>query len=157
MKTQINVFPLKHEIVMNAAGTLDLAASKTALNLLVANPGFETSREVLLDLRGVECEMTTADIFEIAACMALPASSPPTTRQIAVLVDTHQHGHLPFNAAQFLELCADNRGLNLRVFENHETANAWLNPELPNDQNFLGTLPRQRPPFPGYPPEIIAS
>jgi hypothetical protein len=127
VKTQIKIFPFKHLIVMDAHGTLDLAASKTALKLLAAAPGFDDSSEVLLDLRDVECELSTTKIFELAEFMALASTGLAAGRRIAVLVGAHQHGHLAFNKAQFLELCADNRGLNVRAFEDSISADEWLN------------------------------
>ena len=146
LKTQIYVFPLKHLIVMNAAGTLDFDASTAALKLLVANPAFDASSEVLLDLRGVECEMSTTDIFDLAEFMALSNAAFAASKRIAVLVDDHRHGHLPFNKAQFLELCTDNRGLNLRAFEDYKTADMWLNSHLPNDAKHVATMPGPMPP-----------
>jgi hypothetical protein len=127
VKAQIKVFPLKHLIAMDAHGTLDLAASIAALKLLAAAPGFEDSSEVLLDLRDVECEMSTTNIFELAEFMALASTGLAAGRRIAVLVGAHRRGHLAFNKAQFLELCADNRGLNVRAFEDPERADEWLN------------------------------
>ena len=127
MKTQIKVFPLKHLLAMDAQGMLDLSASKASLKLLAAAPGFDDSSEVLLDLRDVECELSTTAIFALAEFMALASTGLAAGRRITVLVGAHQHGHLAFNRAQFLEFCADNRGLNMRAFEDANTADAWLN------------------------------
>jgi hypothetical protein len=149
MKTQIKVYPLKHLIVMDASGTLDLEASKAALALLVANPGFNASDEVLLDLRDVECEVSTTDLFEIAELMATSRAGFNTTKRTAVLVENHRNGHLPFNKAQFLELCADNRGLNVHAFEDRRAADEWLSAEPSSDGKFVGTLPKAVPPMLG--------
>ena len=141
MKTQIVVFPLKHLIVMNAAGTMDLAASKAALTQMAATPGYDASSEVLLDLRGVECEMSTTDIFTLAEFMALPGAALTPNKKFAVLVDDHRHGHLPFNKAQFLELCADSTGLSVRAFEDYQTADDWLNADLRDNPQYVTTMP----------------
>ena len=66
-------------------------------------------------------------IFALAEFMALASTGLAAGRRITVLVGAHQHGHLAFNRAQFLEFCADNRGLNMRAFEDANTADAWLN------------------------------
>ncbi len=141
MKTQVKIFPFKHLIVLDADGTMDLAASKAALQLLVTNPGFESSREVLLDLRGVECELSTADIFDVAVFMSHTIAAHHVSPRIAVLVAEHQHGQLAFNKAQFLELCADNRGLNVRAFEDYKEADGWLSSHQADEPRCVTTLP----------------
>ena len=137
MNTQYKVFPLQHLIVMTADGTLDLAASKLALKSIVADPGFDSRSEILLDLRDAKCVMSMTDIYQLAEHMAFPYSALPTRKKIAVLINKHSAGHLAFNHAQFLELCADNRGLNVHAFEDYQIADEWLNAELPNDPKRL--------------------
>jgi hypothetical protein len=144
MKTPINLFPLKKLMVTNTAGTLNLAVSKAALKLRVANTKFEAGSEVLMDFREVACEMTTTDIFEFAALMAHSTVALTAGKRIAVLVDDHRHGHLPFNLAQFRELCADNRILNVHAFEDARAADEWLNPQAPSDPAYITTMPRAK-------------
>jgi hypothetical protein len=138
MKTQNKSFPLKHLMVVTADGTLDLAASKAALKSLAADPNFDSRCEVLLDIRGVECALSVTDIFAIAEHMASPHPALPTGKKIAVLVDGHWAGNTPLDHAQFLELCADNRGLNVRAFEDYQKADDWLTAELPDDPRDIG-------------------
>jgi hypothetical protein len=129
MKTQNKAFPLKHLMVMTATGTLDLNASKAALKSLIADPGFDARSEVLLDLRDVECAMSVTDIYELAVYMAAPNPALPTYKKIAVLVA----GHLAFDHARFLEMCGGNRGLKIGAFVDYESADEWLNADLPAD------------------------
>jgi hypothetical protein len=136
MKTHKHAFPLKHLMVMTATGTLDLDASKVALKSIVADPNFDEQYEVLLDLRGIECAMSTVHIYELAKYMAFPNPALPTNKKIAVLVD----GNFAFDHAQFLEMCAGNRGLNLRAFESYGKADDWLNAELPDDRHHVVAL-----------------
>jgi hypothetical protein len=129
MKTQNKAFPLKHLIVMNAAGTLDLIASKAALKSLVADPDFDARCEVLLDLRDIDCAMSVTDIYELAVHMASPNPALPTSKKIAVLVA----GHAAFDHAKFLEMCGGNRGLKIGAFVDYANADEWLNADLPAD------------------------
>jgi hypothetical protein len=68
--------------------------------------------------------------------MAFPVPALPTDKKVAVLVDSRS----AFNHAQFLEMCAGNRGLNLRAFDRYEDANDWLNAELPADRKHDDTI-----------------
>jgi hypothetical protein len=129
MNTQNKAFPLKHLMVMTAAGTLDLAASKAALQSLVADPGFDARSEIFLDLRDVECSMSVTDIYELAVYMASPHPALPTYKKIALLVA----GHVAFDHARFLEMCAGNRGLKIGAFVDYANADEWLNADLPDD------------------------
>ena len=129
MNTQNKAFPLKHLIVMTATGTLDLVASKAALKSIVADSNFDARCKVLLDLRDIDCAMSVTDIYELAVHMAAPNPALPTNKKIALLVA----GHAAFDHARFLEMCAGNRGLKMRAFEDYETADQWLNADLPDD------------------------
>ena len=58
--------------------------------------------------------------------MAWPDPALPTGRKVAVLVS----GDREFGHARFLELCARNRGMRVRAFQNLEEADAWLTASL---------------------------
>jgi len=127
--TQHKAFPLDHLIVLDASGFLDLQASKAALKKLADDPDFDAQSEVLLDLRDITCEMSTQDIYELAAFMAWPDPALPTHKKIAVLVG----GRGDFDHALFLQMCTANSGLRLGVFLDYDAANEWLNADLPPD------------------------
>jgi len=129
VKTTRKAFPLKHLITMTSSGTIDLVASKAALQSLAADPEFESNYEILLDLRDSECVMSIADVFEIATYLAWPRPALPTRKKIAVLVS----GQPAFDHAQFLQLCSTNRGVRIHAFEHYEKASDWLDAVLPED------------------------
>ena len=129
MRSTRQAFPLKDLIVMTSSGTIDLAASKSALKKLAADPEFDRHYEVLLDLRNSECEMTVMDVYEIAKDLAWPDPALPTRKKIAVLVS----GQRAFDHAKFLEVCSANRGVQVGAFEDYEKASEWLDTELPED------------------------
>ncbi len=104
----------------------------TGAELQIADePSFNAQTEVLLDLRDIDCQLSTTDIFELAEHMAFPNPALDTHRKIAVLVS----GHLSFDHARFFELCARNRGVNVQAFDEYEAADEWLYAELPPDPN----------------------
>jgi hypothetical protein len=149
MNNRIRIFEFKHLIVMTAHGKLDLVASKAALKSLVAAPGFDAIYEVLLDLRDVECDMSADDIHELVTHMAWHIPVLFDDHRIAVLVKKHAPGDLVFNHAQFLDLCAQNNGFNIRAHEDYDHAIQWLNTDLSNAS--IGTVSAQgsAPPMPG--------
>src|SRR5687768_14016699 len=119
MKSNDKAYPWKDLIVMTSSGAVDLDASISALKSLADDPEFLRDYEVLLDWRDIECSMSVSDVFHIATYLANPGTKLPTHKKIAILVS----GRLAFDHAQFLELCATNRGVELRAFEDYEKAN----------------------------------
>lgn len=134
MPGKIKALPLDQFIVMTATGSFDLIASRSALKSVAREPSLNAQNEVLLDLRNIKCQMSTFDIFELAQHMAYPNPALDTNRKIAVLVT----GQLSFNHAHFLELCANNRSVNVRAFDEYEAADEWLHADLSPDPKQTG-------------------
>ena len=129
MKTLHKAFPLDKLIVVDAHGRLDLEGSKRMLREIAADPQFDAMTEVLLDLRDVDCEMTTLDIYKLATFVGGPDPALPTRRKIAVLVG----GLAEFDHAAFLQMCIANTGVRLAAFVDYDAADAWLTADLPPD------------------------
>ena len=140
MMSNGKAYPWKDLIVMTSSGTIDLASSKAGLKSLARDPRFKTGYEVLLDWRDIDCSMSIADVFELAAYMAELETGLPTRKKIAILVC----GGVPFDHAQFLEVCATNRGVHLRAFKDYEKADEWLKAVLPADPKGLVATPKPR-------------
>ena len=129
MNTRHNIFPLQELIVVDATGTLDLDASKALLRKLAADPRFDPNKEVLLDLRDIECHLSTLDIYELANFMAWPDPALPTRKKIAILVA----GRVEFDHASFLQMCASGNGVRIAAFDDYDKADDWLKADLPPD------------------------
>lgn len=129
MKTENEFYRVERLFVMDASGTLDADASRVALAKLAADPDFSAECEVLMDLRGIKCEMSASDIYSLAVAMAWPDPELRTCRKTAVLVE----GRTEFDHASFLALCASNRGLNVAAFDDYDKAGGWLRATLPPD------------------------
>jgi len=139
MRTTRKAFPLKDLIVMTSSGTIDLAASKSALKSLAADPAFDSQYEILLDLRDSACELTAMDVYEVATFLAWPDPALPTRKKIAVLVS----GQRAFDHARFLEVCSTNRGVRVGAFEDYDKASEWLDADLPEDPKQVDTMPNR--------------
>ena len=129
MNTQIKVFPHQSLMVLTADGQLDIAASKATLKAVAESSSHSEHAEVLLDLRETNCSLSISDIYELAEYMASPQTGLQTREKIAVLVD----GGIEFDHAKFLALCAVNRGVSIRAFDEYGAAGNWLKTTLPTD------------------------
>lgn len=129
MNTQYDFFPGRELIVVGAGGKLDFAATKAAVVKLAADPRYRSSYKLLISLRHVLCGLSELDVYEIASFLGWPDPALPTRRKIAILVS----GQKSFNHANFLTLCARNRALTMRAFDNRVAAERWLDSDVAND------------------------
>ncbi len=121
MTVQHRVFTARELIVVNSSGEADLVASKAAIRKIASDSQFHSQYEILMDLRDVGCDLTVTEIYDLASFMAWPNDELPTRRKIAVVADEKS-----LDCAEFLELCATNRGVNLHAFNDMKQAAQWL-------------------------------
>ncbi|MEM6423556.1 MAG: hypothetical protein AAF728_00100 [Cyanobacteria bacterium P01_D01_bin.128] len=131
MKTSYKILHSKDAIIVNAEGLLDLVASKDLLKNLISSSEYSESYEILMDLRDANCELGTVDIYELACEMTMQTNPLlPTQRKVAVLVRADEAA---FEPAEFLSLCAGNRGLAMQAFTDADAATAWLDADLSDE------------------------
>lgn len=116
-------------IVARPEGKLNVQESQRALREITSNPNYDQQFKVLMDLTQIESDLDPVDILEIATSIAYPNSIFPTRQKIAIAVS----GQIAFDHAAFLELCANNRGVNIKSFSHLDAATDWLEVDLPND------------------------
>ena len=121
--TKYHAFPVKAHIVMTATGSFDLIGSKFALKSAALEPSFSAQKEILVDLRDIECTMSTFDVYELAQNLAFPNPALDTSKRIAVLIG----GSGRFTHAQFEQLAK--KTPNIRAFEELKSADRWLHAE----------------------------
>lgn len=122
MELKHHVFPTRDLIVVDASGLFDLQSSKRAIRRAVSEPEHREQFNILADLRDATCDLSTVDVYEIAAQIASPGPPTPPRRKVAVLVTDNSE----FDHAQFLALCAQNRGVTIEAFVSLEEAQQWL-------------------------------
>jgi hypothetical protein len=135
MKAEIKKFELKHVLVLTARGKVDLAASKAALKSLVTASGSDVCSTVLLDFRDVGCDLSASTLHALARHLVWYIPVLSDDHRIAALIERHRPGNLPFNHAQFLELCEYAKGFNIQVYEDYGCASEWLSAVSRNDRN----------------------
>lgn len=123
MKPKHTVLDGKHFIKVEASGGFDLEESKRALRRLLQDPKFPEDSDIVIDLRESDCELGLADVFEVVQFMVEHRRA--FFRKIALLAG----GETELDKARFMELCARNRGLQVRAFSELPEAKAWLAPD----------------------------
>lgn len=124
MISNLKIARLRDIITFEAEGSIDLAKIKEALKVIASVPGAFSEYDLLFDTRGAESYLSATDIWQIAKYLAEVVHSGPSrgfTAKIAVLCPVER-----FDKAQFLELCAQNRGLNVMAFTSFEEMFDWL-------------------------------
>ena len=119
-KVDYKIISAKDFLKAKPSGELDFEQSKKLLREIAVIAEPPASYEILLDIRQIYGNLTFTHIYELVAELGRYRSS--FRNKIAVLSrDDHQ-----FDNAQFMELCAKNRGFQITAFFNFEEAIDWL-------------------------------
>ncbi len=120
MLLKVNVIQAKDFIVSTLTGELDLKTSQIMLGKIAAAAKGRGAFDVLIDLRQTAIRMSTVDIWDL--CMGLPEFAKTFTARTAILISQGKDGQ----KAEFLRLCASNRGYRINIFSDYEEAMKWL-------------------------------
>ncbi|KKK98157.1 hypothetical protein LCGC14_2645570 [marine sediment metagenome] len=119
------------------SGEFDREESKKSLVEIATLAKSPADYEILLDIRQTYGRLTSTDIYEFVA--ELSKHRHAFRNKIAVLsrsgissIDDRQ-----FDNAQFMELCAKNRGLMIEAFTSFEETVDWLSTSVDIDINDL--------------------
>lgn len=122
MPANIRIIHAHEFIKATPEGKLDLEASRQLLVELASVAVPLPDYDILLDTRQAQSELSVVDLWHLAAelnhhfCQAV--RRPIKT---AVLCPP-----VRFNSAEFLALCAQNRGFQVNAFTSFELAYEWL-------------------------------
>ena len=119
MPTKLIIIHANDLIRATAHGTLEFEETKKMLLEIALAAGPLTDYEILLDTRSVGSHLSTADIWHLAAELANLGAV--FNRKTAVLCPPER-----VDDADFLAMCAQNRGVNVRRFLSFEDAMTWL-------------------------------
>ena len=104
-------------------GEIDLNASRGMLSELMETCKREKMVRILIDCREASSHSTVLDVWTLARDLGSLGVTPENL--VAVLTRPKDN----FDRTAFLELCATNRGYQLRAFREFEEAFAWLTSE----------------------------
>jgi hypothetical protein len=111
----------KSLVVADVNGLLDLESSKDVIEKIIENPEHRKNHKILIDLRGVEFNISVIDVYRLAKSMA--SDTELIKDKIAVLINDNDD---TLNRVDFLETCSRNRGLKMKSFIDFESACKWL-------------------------------
>jgi hypothetical protein len=121
MGYDVQVVKVSEFLRSHVSGVVDLDASRELLRKLVAAAARHRVHRVLLDGRDSRSNASTADIWSLANDLSSLGVS--REHRVALLLQPPQ---ADFDRGAFLELCATNRGFQLRAFHDFEQAFDWL-------------------------------
>jgi len=125
MAYDVRVIPIREFMKTDIAGEIDLNASRGMLSELMEACKRQKMTRILIDCREASSHSTVLDVWTLAR--DLGALGVTLENRLAVLTRPKDN----FDRAAFLELCATNRGYQLRAFREFEKAFAWLTSEQP--------------------------
>ncbi len=110
-----------HDFIRAAPeGRLDLGESEKMLMEIASASAHLVDYEIILDTRKAQVEMSATDLWYLAAELS-KLRGTFFKKKIAVLCPLAR-----FDQAGFFELCAQNRGFQVRTFTSFEDAIEWL-------------------------------
>jgi hypothetical protein len=124
MSSNLKVVRLRDLLALEHHGALELPSVIDDVRQIALVPGAFSAFDVLVDTRGTESALSATETWEVAAALAsaVHAGEPRGfSAKIAVLCPADHLGN-----AKFFELCALNRGLNVRAFTAFEEVFDWL-------------------------------
>ena len=119
MPTKINIIHAHDFIKVTPDGLLDFEASEKLLKEIASLIKPEDDYMILLDTRTVHSDLLPIQLWYLA--LEISKSGEQFRKKTAVVCPLER-----FKQAKFLELCSENRGLQLQAFTSFEHAIDWL-------------------------------
>jgi hypothetical protein len=129
MAYDVRVIPIREFMKSNITGEIDLHASRDMLHRLMDVCKRENMTRILIDSREAISPATVTDVFALAS--DLGSLGLTLQNRVAILNRPKDD----FDRAAFLELCAGNRGYQIRAFREFEDAFTWLVSEQPSSES----------------------
>lgn len=129
MAYDVRVIPIREFMKTDIKGELDVTATRDMLSKIMAACKREKMSRILIDCREASTHSTLTDVWTLARDLGVLGV---THENRVAIVNRPKDG---FDRGAFLELCATNRGYQLRAFREFELAFAWLTSEQPFPEN----------------------
>lgn len=126
MSYDMRVIPISEFLRTDVSGEIDLKASRKVLRELLDICSQQNIYHILIDGREASSRASTVDVWTLAN--ELDSLGMSTQHRIAILNRPKDD----FDRGAFLELCATNRGYQLKAFRDFESAFTWLTSEEPS-------------------------
>ena len=126
MAYDVRVIPINEFMRTDVSGEVDLAVSRELLSELIAVCKREKMNRILIDGREARSHATVLEVWTLAKDL----DSLGVTREYRIAILNRPKDD--FDRGAFLELCATNRGYQLKAFRDFEEAFTWLTAEEPS-------------------------
>jgi hypothetical protein len=123
MAYDVRVIPIREFMKTDISGEVDMSASRKMLSELMAICKRENMSRILIDCREASSHATTLDVWTLAKDLG----SLGVTYEYRVAVLNRPKDD--FDRGAFLEVCATNRGYQIKAFREFEMAFHWLTSE----------------------------
>ena len=124
MTVEVRIIPIKEFLRTDVSGNLDLERSLILLSNLVEECTKHNVDRILIDTREATSNASMLDVWTLARKL----THSGLRAQVAVVNRPKDD----FDRGAFLELCAMNRGYQLKAFRDFEAAFTWLNEGEPS-------------------------
>ena len=124
MTVEVRIIPIKEFLRTDVSGNLDLERSLIILSHLVEECTKHNVDRILIDTREATSNASMLDVWTLARKL----THSGLRAQVAVVNRPKDD----FDRGAFLELCAMNRGYQLKAFRDFEAAFTWLNEGEPS-------------------------
>jgi hypothetical protein len=124
MAVEVRIIPIKEFLRTDVSGNLDLDKSLIILGDLVEECKKNNVDRILIDTREATSNASMLDVWTLARKL----TNSGLKAQVAVVNRPKDD----FDRGAFLELCAMNRGYQLKAFRDFEAAFTWLNEDDPS-------------------------
>ena len=134
MAVDVRIIPIKEFLRSDVSGTLDLERSLSILRKLVEECKNHNIDRILIDTREATSNASMLDVWTLARKL-----TPSGLSRVAVVNRPKED----VERGTFLELCATNRGYQLKAFNDFEAAFTWLSEGQPSTSsgNNLSSMP----------------
>ena len=132
MTTKINIVTARDFIEITTHGIINLTTSRKLLADIAQAEHQHEYYELLVDFRDTQSELSTVDVYELAA--ELIQHGDTFRRKVALVVTPGRN----YDHASFFETCSHNRGFLVNAYTEYEEALRWiLTPESYSDKHQL--------------------
>ena len=128
MSYDLRIIPISEFLRTDVSGEIDLQETRAVLKELLVVCSEKNIHNILIDGREASSRASTVDVWTLANDLGSLGMS--TEHRIAILNRPKDD----FDRGAFLELCAMNRGYQLRAFRDFESAFTWLTSELTSEE-----------------------
>jgi len=130
---KVRIIPIREFLKTNVSGEVDLDVSRQLLKELMAVCAQEDIDRVLIDGREAHSHVNAVEVWTLA--QEMDSLGVSRTHRVAVVAQPKDD----FDRTAFFELCATNRGYQLKAFREFEAAMTWL----AGEQEYNGSITAQ--------------